>query len=192
MLIFSWLVEALYVRHTPAEHEVNLSFIFQTISYSGTATKKEDKFRNANSIFCISRKFSLSLSAFLTVPDARLPGLEGVVLYTVPGVADDFGVFPVLPVAVFLFLGTATVPLVTGQTYVGSQDPHWASSHHRLVGESELVVGGELVGLQPQTDRELGQIGQGGVQDLRLGKSGWKLNVWVGLQHSDGQHQLQG
>ena len=46
----------------------------------------------------------------LTVPDARLPCLEGVVLHPVPGVADHFGVFPVLAVPVLLLLGAAAVP----------------------------------------------------------------------------------
>ena len=46
----------------------------------------------------------------LTVPDAGLPGLEGVVLHPVSGVTDDFGVLPVLAVAVLLLLGAAAVP----------------------------------------------------------------------------------
>ena len=54
-------------------------------------------------------------SGKLTVPDARLPGLECVVLHPVPGVADDFGVFPIFTVAVPLLLGAAQVLLVTGQ-----------------------------------------------------------------------------
>ena len=55
----------------------------------------------------------------LTVPDARLPGLEVVVLHLVPGVADHCRVLPDLAVAVLLLLGAAEVPLVTGQPDVG-------------------------------------------------------------------------
>ena len=84
----------------------------------------------------------------LTVPDAGLPGLEGVVLHPIPSVADDFRVFPVLAVSVLLLLGAAEVPLVTGQPDVGPQDPVGPRRHDCLVGESDLVVGGELVGLQ--------------------------------------------
>ena len=78
-----------------------------------------------------------------------------MVLHPVSGVADDFGVLPVLPVAVLVLLSAAEVPLVTGQTNIGTQQPHRPSCENSLVGESHLVVGRELVSLQPQTDHQV-------------------------------------
>ena len=129
-----------------------------------------------------------------------------MVLHPVSGVADDFGVLPVLPVAVLVLLSAAEVPLVTGQSDVGPQQPDGPGCQRCLVGESDLVVGRELVGLQsssgsvkivnledtsglPETDGELVQIVQGGVQHLRLGGSWWKFNGGICLQHSDGHAQ---
>ena len=65
---------------------------------------------------------------------------------------------------VLLFLSTSGVPLVTWQGCVGPHHPDGARREDGLVGEGDLVVGGELVRLDPHTDGELVQVTEGSLQ----------------------------
>ena len=65
---------------------------------------------------------------------------------------------------VLLFPGAARVPLVTWQGCVGPHHPDGARREDGLVGEGDLVVGGELVRLDPHTDGELVQVTEGSLQ----------------------------